>query len=75
MSKSIREQVIEKIPKINLAYGTNISALIVYEDEWQRELFCLFPIHDSIDEDGILLLLIKDTERNLFLCYSVSFCG
>lgn len=55
MSEGIRRQIIYKVFDINLTYETNISPLIMSEDEWDRSLVSLLPIHAYIEEEGILL--------------------
>ena len=54
VTKDIRRQIVHKVSDINLAYETNISALIVSEDEWQKAPLSLLPIHAFIEEEGIL---------------------
>jgi len=55
VTKEIRRQIVHKVSDINMAYGTNISALIVSEDEWQDSPLSLLPIHAFVEEEGITL--------------------
>lgn len=55
VTKEIRRHIVHKVFDINLAYGTNISALIVSEDEWRDSLLSLLPIHAFVEEEGIAL--------------------
>lgn len=55
ITNDIRRQIVHKVFDINLAYGTNISALIVSEDEWQDSPLSLLPIHAFVEEEGITL--------------------
>ena len=53
--EDIRRKIIHKVFDINLAFGTNISALIVSEKEWNSDIFSLLPIHSFIEEEGASL--------------------
>lgn len=55
VSEKIRKEIIYKIFDINLIYETNISPLIMSEGEWENGLVSLLPIHDFIEEEGVLL--------------------
>jgi len=51
----IRRQIVHKVFEINLLYETNISTLIVSEDEWHKAPLVLLPIHAFVEEEGIAL--------------------
>ena len=53
VTENVRRLVIEKVFNINLKYGSNISSLIVTEDEWDKGKISILPIHDFIEEEGI----------------------
>ena len=53
--EDIRRKIIHKVFDINLAFGTNISVLIVPEKEWNSDIFSLLPIHSFIEEEGVPL--------------------
>jgi len=55
VTKELRRQIIHKIFEINLTFETNISALIIAEDEWRDSPISLLPIHDFIEEEGVTL--------------------
>lgn len=55
VTEKIRQQIVHKVFDINLTYGTNISALIVSEEEWQNSPLSLLPIHAFIEEEGVSL--------------------
>lgn len=55
VSSEIRRQIVHKISDINFAYETNISALIVSEEEWQSAPLSLLPIHAFVEEEGVSL--------------------
>jgi hypothetical protein len=38
---------------VNLALGTNISPLILSEQEWNRGLVTALPIHSYVEEEGV----------------------
>lgn len=54
-TSEIRRQIIHRVFDINLKYGTNISAFIVSESEWQKAPLSLLPIHAVIEEEGVAL--------------------
>ena len=41
--------------EVNLKYETNISELIISDEEWHGFLLSLLPIHDNIESEGIVL--------------------
>ncbi|MEW6410371.1 MAG: nucleotidyltransferase domain-containing protein [Nitrospirota bacterium] len=51
----LRHHIIQKVFDVNLTYGSNISVLIVSEDEWERGNISILPIHAFIEEEGIPL--------------------
>jgi predicted DNA-binding antitoxin AbrB/MazE fold protein/predicted nucleotidyltransferase len=51
----IRRRIVHKVFEINLTYGSNISVLIVSEEERERGTFSVLPIHIFIEEEGIPL--------------------
>ena len=53
ITENVRRLVIEEVFNINLKYGSNISSLIVTEDEWNKGKISILPIHDFIEEEGI----------------------
>jgi predicted nucleotidyltransferase len=55
VTNDIRRQIVHKVSDINFAFGTNISALIVSEKEWQKAPLSLLPIHAFIEEEGVSL--------------------
>ncbi len=55
VTNEIRRQIVHKVSDINFAYGTNISELIVSEEEWQNAPLSLLPIHAFVEEEGVSL--------------------
>lgn len=55
VTEEIRRKIIHKVFDINLTYGSNISVLIVSEDEWESGTISLLPVHAFIEEEGISL--------------------
>lgn len=51
--EDIRRQVIYKVFDINLTYETNLSPLIMSENEWEHRPISLLPIHAFIEEEGV----------------------
>lgn len=51
----IRSQIIKEVFNINLSYGSNISVLIVSEEEWQRGKISVLPIRYFIEKEGMPL--------------------
>jgi predicted nucleotidyltransferase len=54
-SEAIRKQIVHKVFEINLAYESNISVLIVSEEEWDSSSFSFLPIHAFIEKEGVAL--------------------
>lgn len=55
VTEEIRTQIVHKVFEINLAHESNMSVLIVSEDEWESSPLSLLPIHASIEQEGIAL--------------------
>ncbi len=55
ITNEMRRQIIHKVSDINLAYETNISPLIVSEEEWKNAPLSLLPIHAFVEEEGVAL--------------------
>jgi len=53
VTEDIRRIIVHKVFDVNLIYKSNISVLIVSEDEWQKGKISILPIHDFIEEEGI----------------------
>ena len=54
-SHEIRNRISKVTLDINLEYDTNLSELIVDQQAWDEGLLTVLPIHQAIDEEGILL--------------------
>jgi uncharacterized protein len=50
-----RNRISRLILDINLQYDTNLSELIVDRQSWDHGLPSVLPIHERIEEEGILL--------------------
>jgi predicted nucleotidyltransferase len=55
VTEDLRRQIIHKVFDVNLLYETNISALIMSENEWESDKFSFLPIHSIIEEEGVPL--------------------
>lgn len=55
VSKDIRRKIIHKVFDINLAHETNISVLLISQDEWRNSIVSRLPIHDYVEEEGVPL--------------------
>ncbi len=55
VTAEIRQRIIHLVFDINLAFGTNISPLILSQQEWDRGLVTALPIHSYIEEEGATL--------------------
>lgn len=55
VSEDLRRQIIHKVFEINLLLETNISSVILSENEWESEKFSILPIHSIIEEEGVPL--------------------
>ena len=55
VTDEIRREIVHRVFNINLNYGTNISVIIVPEEEWAKAPLSLLPIYAFIEEEGISL--------------------
>lgn len=55
VTEEIRRKIIHMIFDINLKFESNISVLIMSEDEWNNSPIALLPIHAVIEAEGIPL--------------------
>ena len=55
VTEEIRRQIIHKTFDLNLAYESNISVLIVSQQEWEDGLLSVLPIHAAVEIEGIAL--------------------
>ncbi|MBI5236596.1 MAG: nucleotidyltransferase domain-containing protein [Deltaproteobacteria bacterium] len=55
VSDAVRKEIIHAVFDINLTFDTNLSPLILSEDEWDRGRISFLPIHSFIEEEAILL--------------------
>ena len=55
VTEEVRRQIIHKTFDINLAYESNISVLIVSQQEWNDGLLSVLPIHAAVETEGIAL--------------------
>jgi predicted nucleotidyltransferase len=51
----IRDRISSIILDLNLAYGTNLSELIVDRETWDHGIPSALPIHRIIEEEGVSL--------------------
>jgi predicted nucleotidyltransferase len=51
----IRDRISSIILDLNLAYGTNLSELIVDRETWDQGIPSALPIHEIIEEEGVPL--------------------
>jgi predicted nucleotidyltransferase len=55
VTEDVRRQIIHRVFEINMAHGTNLSVLIVSQEEWEQGYLTLLPIHREVEEGGITL--------------------
>lgn len=55
LSREEHDGVTSLVFEINLTYGTNLSLLVIDEDAWEKGPISALPVHDEIEEQGILL--------------------
>jgi hypothetical protein len=55
ITEDIRREIIHRVFEINLAFGTNLSVLIVFKEEWEHGYFTLLPIHSEVEEGSVTL--------------------
>ena len=55
ITEEVRRQIIHRVFEINLAFETNLSVLIVSQEEWEQGVLTLLPIHSEVEEGSITL--------------------
>ncbi len=55
VSDAVRKQIVHKVFEINLDYESNISVLILSEEEWDSSMFSFLPIHTFVEKEGASL--------------------
>jgi hypothetical protein len=55
IDQKIRREIIHKVFDINLKFDSNISVLIVNQQEWGNGYLSYLPIHSEVEEIGISL--------------------
>jgi len=55
VTEDVRRQIIHRVFEINLAHGTNLSVLIVSQEEWEQGYLTLLPIHREVEEGSVTL--------------------
>ncbi|MBI4691193.1 MAG: nucleotidyltransferase domain-containing protein [Nitrospirae bacterium] len=55
VTEEIRQKIVHRAFDVNLTYGSNISVLIVSEEEWENSPLSILPVHAIIEEEGIPL--------------------
>jgi len=55
ITEDIRRKIIYRVFEINLAFGTNLSVLIVSQEEWEKGYLTLLPIHSEVEEGSVAL--------------------
>lgn len=55
ITEDVRRQIIHRVFEINLAFGTNLSVLIVSQEEWEQGYLTLLPIHSEVEEGSVAL--------------------
>ncbi|MFQ5882287.1 MAG: nucleotidyltransferase domain-containing protein [Candidatus Methylomirabilales bacterium] len=55
LSRSERDTLTGIVFDINLSLGTNLSTLVIDEHSWEEGPISVLPIHDDVEEQGIVL--------------------
>jgi predicted nucleotidyltransferase len=55
VTEDIRRKIIHRVFEINLAHWTNLSVLIVSQEEWEQGYLTLLPIHREVEEGSVTL--------------------
>ena len=50
-----RHQITDIAFEINLAYGTNISTLVVNQESWEKGRVSVLPLHAAVEKEGVPL--------------------
>ncbi len=54
-SRQVRNAISRLILNVNLEHDTNLSALVVYQQEWDEGLLTVLPIHETIETERLPL--------------------
>jgi predicted nucleotidyltransferase len=55
LSRSELDAIIHIVFEINLKLGINLSTLVIDEGSWEEGPISALPIHDEVEEQGIVL--------------------
>jgi len=55
ITEDVRRCIIHRVFEINLTHGTNLSVLIVSQEEWEQGYLTLLPIHREVEEGSVTL--------------------
>lgn len=55
ITEDIRRYIVHRVFEINLALGTNLSIIIVSQEEWEQGYLTLLPIHSEVEEGSVTL--------------------
>jgi len=55
ITEDVRRKIIHQVFEINLALSTNLSVLIVSQEEWEKGYLTLLPIHSEVEEGSVTL--------------------
>lgn len=50
-----RTIIIHKVFDVNLHFNTNISPVIISQDDWEHGPVSVLPIHETVERDGVVL--------------------
>ncbi|MFH1195641.1 MAG: nucleotidyltransferase domain-containing protein [bacterium] len=55
LTRNERHHITDEIFEINLKYGTNFSAIVVYEKSWEEGPYSVLPIKNEILKEVVLI--------------------
>ena len=54
LPRRVRHEITDIVFDVNLKYETNYSTLVVDGSSWKSGPYCILPIHDEIEREGIV---------------------
>ena len=51
----IRNNISDMVFDINLKYGTNISIIVLEQNQWETGMIKITPFYDEIQKDGVFI--------------------
>ena len=54
LPRRVRHEITDIVFDVSLKYETNYSTLVVDRSSWKSGPYCILPIHDEIEREGVV---------------------